>query len=110
MLLVLAFVGGAIVMSVGVGKLMAVVIDSTHGELKPMYAADMPPAKRAQLDAALDGISHDLGTDKLAYAKLEPLLTTMRDAMDDKKITNAEADQLLAKVQEVRKPKPAKKK
>src|SRR5947209_13235206 len=93
-------------MSVGIGKLMAYVIDSTHTELKPMYGADVPPAKRAQVDAALDGISHDLAADKLAYAKLEPLLTTMRNAMDDKKITNAEADQLLAKIQEVRQPKP----
>jgi hypothetical protein len=96
-------------MSMGVGKLMAYVIDSSHGELKAMYGKDVPPAKRAQVDAALNGISHDLAADKLAYAKLEPLLTTMRDTMDDKKITNAEADQLLAKVQEVRKPKPAKK-
>ena len=93
-------------MTVGVGKLMAYVIDSTHGELKTMYGADMAPAKRAQVDAALNGISHDLAADKLPYAKLEPLLTTMRDTMDDKKITNAEADQLLAKVQEVRTAKP----
>ncbi|HEX7190700.1 MAG TPA: hypothetical protein VF381_03915, partial [Thermoanaerobaculia bacterium] len=103
-LLLLAFVGGAMVMTIGVGKLMAIVIDSSHGELKAMYVADVPPAKRAAVDAALDGISRDLATDKLAYAKLEPLLTTMRDAMDDKKITNAEADQILAKVQDVRKP------
>jgi hypothetical protein len=101
--LVVAFIGGAMVMTVGVGKLMAYVIDSSHTELKPMYAADVPPAKRAQVDAALDGISHDLAADKLPYAKLEPLLTTMRDTMDDKKITNAEADQLLAKVGEARK-------
>ena len=103
-LLVVAFAGGAIVMRYGIGKLMASVIDSSHTEMKAMYGRDVPPAKRAQLDAALDGISHDLSADKLAYAKIEPLLTTMRDAMDDKKITNAEADQLLAKVQEVRKP------
>ena len=109
-LLVVAFVGGAMVMTVGVGKLMAYVIDSTHGELKAMYGADVPPAKRAQVDAALNGISHDLAADKLPYAKLEPLLTTMRDTMDDKKITNAEADQLLARVQEVRKPGAPKKK
>ncbi|HEY2094281.1 MAG TPA: hypothetical protein VGJ81_20625 [Thermoanaerobaculia bacterium] len=104
-LLAIAFVGGALVMSMGVGKMMAYVIDSSHGELKAMYGKDVSPAKRAQVDAALDGISHDLAADKLAYAKLEPLLTAMRDTMDDKKITNAEADQLLAKVQEVRKPK-----
>jgi hypothetical protein len=106
--LVVAFAGGALVMAVGVGKLMAYVIDSSHGELKAMYGADVPPAKRAQVDAALDGISHDLATEKIAYGKLEPLLTSMRDSMSDKKITNAEADQLLAKVQEVR--RPAKKK
>lgn len=91
-------------MTIGVGKLMAYVIDSSHGELKGMYGADVPPAKRAQVDAALNGISHDLATEKIAYGKLEPLLTSMRESMSDKKITNAEADQLLAKVQEVRKP------
>jgi hypothetical protein len=96
--------GGAIVMTVGVGKLMAYIIDSSHGELKAMYGADVPAAKRAQIDAALNGISHDLATEKIAYGKLEPLLTSMRDSMSDQKITNAEADQLLAKVQEVRKP------
>jgi hypothetical protein len=107
-ILLLAFLGGALVMTIGVGKLMAYVIDSSHGELKAMYGADVPPAKRAQVDAALNGISHDLSTEKIAYGKLEPLLTSMRDSMGDKKITNAEADQLLVKVQEVR--KPAKKK
>ena len=90
-------------MTVGVGKLLASVINSTHSELTSMYGPDMPPAKRAQLDDALNGISRDLASDKLPYAALEPLLNTMKDAMDDKKITNAEADQLLAKVQEVRK-------
>ena len=109
-LLLVAFAGGAIVMTYGMGKLMASVIDSTHTEMKPMYAADVPAAKRAQLDSALNGISHDLATDKLPYANLQPLLITMRDTMDDKKITNAEADQLLAKAAEARKPKPAKKK
>lgn len=109
-LLLVAFAGGAIVMRYGMGKMMAYVIDSSHTEMKPMFAADVPPAKRAQLDTALDGISHDLAADKLPYAKLEPLLTTMRDTMDDKKITNAEADQLLAKIADARKPKSAKKK
>jgi hypothetical protein len=103
-LLVIAFVAGAFVMTTGVGKLMAYVIDSSHTEMKAMYGKDVSPAKRAQVDTAMNGISHDLAADKLAYAKLEPLLTTMRDVMDDKKITNAEADQLLAKVDEVRKP------
>jgi hypothetical protein len=107
-LLVIAFVAAAFVMSAGVGKLMAYVIDSSHAEMKAMYGKDVPPAKRAQVDAAMDGISHDLAADKLAYGKLEPLLTTMRDTMDDKKITNAEADQLLAKVGEVRKPNASK--
>jgi len=90
-------------MSFGVGKLMAMLVDTSHGEMKPMYAKDVTPAKRAQVDAAIDQISHDLATDKIAYGKLEPLLTTMRDAMSDKRITNAEADQLLAKSVEVRK-------
>jgi uncharacterized protein (DUF2236 family) len=109
-LLVIAFLGGAIVMTVGVGKLVGYAIDSSHGEMTPMYGADVSPAKRAQLDAALTAVSRDVAADKLAYAKLEPLLTTMRDTMADKKITNAEADQLLAKVAEVRKPAPPKKK
>jgi hypothetical protein len=103
-LLVVVFAGGALVMTVGIGKLTATVMTSSYAELRPMYGADVPPAKRAQLDAIFDGISRDLATDKLAFSKLEPLLNTMRDAMADKKVTNAEADQLLAKVQEMRKP------
>ncbi len=91
-------------MSIGVGKLLSMLIDTTHSDMKPMYAADVPPTKRAQVDAAIDRISHDLATDKIAYVKLEPLLTTMRDAMSDKHITNREADQLLAKSEEKRKP------
>jgi hypothetical protein len=101
-LLLAAFIGGAVIMNFGVGKLMAMLVDTSHGEMKPMYATDVTPAKRAQVDAAIDQISHDLATDKLAYGRLEPLLTVMRDAMGDKRITNAEADQLLAKSVEVR--------
>ena len=95
-------------MNFGVGKLMAMLVDTSHGEMKPMYTKDVTPAKRAQTDAAIDQISHDLATEKLAYGRLEPLLTVMRDAMGDKRITNAEADQLLAKSVEVRR-MPAKK-
>jgi hypothetical protein len=102
-LLLGGFIGGAVIMSVGVGKLLAMLVDTSHGEMKAMYASDVTPAKRAQVDAAIDQISHDLATDKIAYGRLEPLLTVMRDAMSDKKITNSEADQLLAKSVEVRK-------
>jgi hypothetical protein len=103
-LLLIAFAGGAVVMKIGVGRLFSMVIDTTHGEMKGMYAPDVASAKRASVDSAIDQVSHDLAVDKVAYAKLEPLLTAMRDAMDDKKITNAEADRLLAKSDEVRKP------
>jgi hypothetical protein len=101
-LLFIAFAGGALVMHAGVGMLLSSVIDSSHDEMKRMYGADVTPAKRAQVDAAIDQISHDLATDKLAYGKLEPLLTAMRDAMSDNRITNSEADQLIAKSVEVR--------
>jgi hypothetical protein len=103
-LLLIAFAGGAVVMTVGVGKVFSTVIDTTHTEMKGMYARDVSKAKRARVDGAIDQVSRDLAADKVAYAKLEPLLTAIRDAMDDKKITNAEADRLLAKSDEVRKP------
>ena len=103
-LLLMVFIGGAIVMSMGVGKLFAMLLDTSHSDMKTMYGPDVTHAKRERVDAAIDGLSRDLAADKLAYVKLEPLLTSMRDAMADKRITNAEADQLLAKSAEVRKP------
>jgi hypothetical protein len=103
--LVLAFGGAVVLRSYGVNRIFAMTIDKSHDELKAMYAKDVPPAKRKEVDSAISGVSSDLAADRLQFVRLQPLLEQMKDAMEDKTITNAEADALLKSARDVRKPK-----
>lgn len=103
---VLIFAGSAIVSATGgVNKIFAMMIDVTHQQLSPMYAKDVAPAKRKEVDAAIDGISKDLGNGRVGLQQVQPLLEAMKDAVADQTVTNPECDTLLKACADARKPK-----
>jgi hypothetical protein len=107
-LLVVAFGGAAVLASYGINKIFAFAVDRSHDDLAGMYGKDVPPAKRKQVDKAIDDLSKDLAADRVQFSRLQPLLEKMKDAMDDKVVTNREADELLKTVADARKPLPKK--
>ena len=100
--LILAFGGAIVAAKFGVNRIFAMTIDKSRAEMDPMYAKDVPPAKRKEVDDAIDKVSADLSANRIQFARLQPLLEKMKDAMDDKTITNAEADALLKSAADVR--------
>jgi hypothetical protein len=92
--LMVGFVGGAVVMHTGLGKLMSVVLDMSSGEVAPMIAKDVTPAQRDAMKAELAQLSRNLESEKTTIARLEPVLNTLKEAMDDKKITPAEVEKI----------------
>jgi hypothetical protein len=104
-LLVIAFGGAVVLRSYGLNKIFAMTIDKSHSEMSGMYAKDVPPAKRKEVDTAISGVSSDLAADRVQFVRLQPLFEKMKDAMEDKTITNGEADELLKAAADARKPK-----
>lgn len=92
--LVIGFVLGAVVMHVGMGKFMAYVLDMSVAEIQPMIGKDVPPALKQSLNSELGQLSKNLESEKTNLARLEPVLTALKEAMEDKKITPAEAQRI----------------
>jgi hypothetical protein len=102
--LLAGFVGGAIVMHTGLGKLMSIVLDMSVGELQPMMGKDVTPSQKQALNAELSQLSRNVASDKTSIARLQPVLQSMKEAMADKKITAAEAAKLAAEAHAANQP------
>lgn len=104
--LVVGFTGGALVMHSGLGKVMAFVLDMSSSELPPMMTKEVTPAQRQALSQELSQLSKNLETDKTKLTQLQPVLTAMKDAMGDKKITPDEVDKMTKLAHEANQPAP----
>jgi hypothetical protein len=93
-ILVIGFAIGAVVMHVGLGKLMAYLLDMSVAEIQPMIGKDVPPAEKQALNAELGQLSKNVESEKTNLTRLEPVLTALKEAMEDKKITPAEAERI----------------
>jgi hypothetical protein len=104
--LVIGFAIGAVVMHVGLGKLMAYLLDMSVAEIQPMIGKDVPPAQKQALNFELGQLSKNVESNKTNLARLEPVLDELKEAMDDKKITPAEAAQLTKLAHDANTPAP----
>jgi len=108
--LLVGFAGGAIVMHTGLGKIMAIVLDMSTAELPPLLAKDVSPAQKQTLNQELTQLSKNVESDKTSIARLEPVLTSMKESMADKKITPQEVDKIVKAAHEANQPAPPKSK
>ena len=106
--LIVGFAGGAIVMHTGLGKVMAIVLDLSANDLPPLMAKDVTAAQKQALNQELSQLSKNLESDKTSVARLEPVLTAMKESMADKKITPPEVDRITKAAHEANQPAPAK--
>jgi hypothetical protein len=105
-ILVVGFVIGAVVMHVGLGKLMAYLLDMSVAEIQPMIGKDVPPAQKQALNAELGQLSRNVESNKTNLTRLEPVLNALKEAMEDKKITLAEAERLAKLAHDAYEPAP----
>jgi hypothetical protein len=102
------FVGGAVASHGGVGRVMDFLLGMMQNELAGYYSADVPPASRQALESELDGLRANIRAERVPFANLDPVMSSLRAATEDKKITNAEVDEIRKKIAEANKPRPLK--
>jgi Flp pilus assembly protein TadB len=94
-LIVLA--GGAAWMAAGgIVDFMDLVMGMSMGEVRGMYASNVTPAQKKELDDAIESLRGNLRTGKVPLSRLDPVLQTMRKGIADKKLQPAEVDALTA--------------
>jgi hypothetical protein len=106
-ILVIGFAAGAVVVRTGVGRLMDMLLGTMEGEIVGMYGKDVVPAQRAAFEAEMAKLRANLRAEKVSVAKLDPVMSDLRDASSDKVITPAEIVKLTQTLREANTPKPA---
>ena len=106
--LLLGFAGGAIIMHTGLGKMFAIVLDMSAAELPPLLAKDVTPVQKQTLNQELSQLSRNLEAEKTSLARVEPVLTAMKESMADKKITPQEVDKIVKVAHDANQPAPPK--
>jgi hypothetical protein len=104
------FVGGAVVMHSGLGKIMAIVLDMSQPDLVSMIDKNVPAGERDALKNEMAQLSKNLETEKTSVAQLQPVLAAIRDAIDDEKVTRAEVQTLTKSAHDANLARPAAKK
>ncbi len=107
-LIVILFIAGVLASHGGVGKGMDFLVGMLEDQMVTMYAADVPPASRKALQSEMDSLRANVRSERVPVAKLDPVMSALRDAIEDKKITNAEVEDLRKKIREANTPAPPK--
>jgi hypothetical protein len=101
LVLVIIFVGGALVTSAGFAEFMDFTIGMSVGELRAQFAPEVSPARKQSLDAEIDRMRAALREEKLSIPALQPFLNELRVISADKTITAAEAARLEETVRKI---------
>jgi len=101
LVLLLIFVGGALVTSAGFAEFMDFTIGMSVGELRAQYAPDVSAARKESLDAEIDRMRAALREEKISIPTLQPFLNELRVVIADKKVTAAEAARLEETVRKI---------
>jgi hypothetical protein len=75
-------------------EIMHLAISLTVSEMKGQYAADVPAGRKTSLNAEADQLLQNLTDKRVAIARIQPFLESLRHATADRKITAPEAAQL----------------
>ena len=94
--LLLVFAGGAFMASGGMVTFMDFALGMSMGDVRGMFAADVTPAQKTELEAAIEQMRAGLRSGKVSVAQLQPVMETMRKGISDKKLTPAEVHALTA--------------
>ena len=102
------FIGGAVISHGGMGRGMDFLLGMMQEEMVTMYSADVPKASRQALESEMDGLRANIRSERVKVAKLDPVMSALREAISDRQITKAEVEDLRKKIREANKPQPVK--
>jgi len=104
LLVVVLFIGGGLASRGGMGRIMDFLLGMMQNEMVTLYSPDVPPASRKALESEMDGLRANIRTERVPIPKLDPVMSALREAIADKKLTKAEVEDLRKKVEEANKP------
>jgi hypothetical protein len=110
-LLLIIFAAGAIVAHRGIGKLMDPLLGMMSDEIGSMYAKDVTPPQRKALAGEITTLREGIRSGRVPVAKLDPIMSSLREAIRDQRLTQAETEKLRKEIHAVNTaPTPASKK
>jgi hypothetical protein len=92
--LLFIFIGGALVSGGGFASFMDFAMGMSIGQMRGMYAGDVPDARQKSLEAEIDKMRANVRSEKVSVAALQPFMEQLRTAIEDKKVTAEEAAKL----------------
>jgi hypothetical protein len=78
----------------GMGRAMDWMFSSMQGEVEKMFTKEVSPVQKANFKAEMKTMRDSVRQNRLPMDRLQPLLRTMQNAIEDEHVTPAEADQL----------------
>lgn len=93
-ILLILFVGGALLSGPRLAALMDLIVGTSLGEVKGMYAKDITPRQKTEFDAEVKTLRAGLRSDKVSVQNLQPFLKAMQAAIADRKVTAEELERL----------------
>lgn len=92
--LAVVFIGGAYLARGGYADLMDLALGMSIGEMRGMYADDLPPERKRSLEDEIAAMRNNLREGKISVMHLQPFLNALRDAVSDERVTTDEAVRL----------------
>jgi hypothetical protein len=110
-LLLIIFAAGAVVAHRGIGKLMDPLLGMMSDEISSMYAKDVTPPQRNALAGEITALREGIRNGRVPVARLDPIMTSLREAIRDQRLTQVETEKLTKEIHAVNAaPPPASKK
>jgi len=97
-LLVVLFGAGYAAAHGGLSTIMGWFFSKSRSELAGMYTKEVTAKQKAAFDAELNALQKNLEAKRVGPDKLQPLLTDMRSAMSDQRVTPQEIDKMTADI------------
>jgi hypothetical protein len=101
LVLLLIFVGGALLSSGGFASFMDLAIGTSIGEMRGLYTKEVTDARRKSLEAEIETMREHLRNERVSIVALQPFLETLRSAIYDRKVTEQEARTLEENVRKI---------
>lgn len=92
--LVLLFIGGAFFTGSRLGEVIDLMLGTTLGELRTMYAPDVTAAQKATFEAEVAKMREGIRAQKVPVQDVQPFLKAMQGVVRDRKVTGQELSDL----------------
>lgn len=99
--LLVVFIGGAVLSTSAINEFMDMALGMTMGEVRGMYAKDLGAAEKKGFENEVDGVRKNLRDGAISVRDLDPLMQSIRAASGDNRIERPELEQMQAAARKI---------